>query len=153
MSALRVVGVNDDADFCTCCGRVGLKRVVWIADSDFPGSPSHYGTTCAGKVMGWKGTKTSMDNKAAQLAREYQEGVNAASRVVRILAGDVVRVGCSYALPEDAEAMGSLMEAARKSRAAEPTWMPRANTESEVTLNRFMTAAQERRNAKYPEFK
>lgn len=42
----KVMGVNDDADDCACCGRTGLKRVVWIQDLE-TSEIRHYGTTCA----------------------------------------------------------------------------------------------------------
>ena len=42
----QVVAVNDERDFCECCGRTGLKRVVWILDSE-AGEVKHFGTTCA----------------------------------------------------------------------------------------------------------
>lgn len=41
-----VRGVNDDESHCMCCGKEGLKRVVWIEDMQ-TGKLSHYGTTCA----------------------------------------------------------------------------------------------------------
>ena len=41
-----VRGVSDDADFCMCCGRTGLKRVVWIEDTETQ-EVRHFGTTCA----------------------------------------------------------------------------------------------------------
>lgn len=44
--AFRVLAVNDDKDFCQCCGRSGLKRVVWIEDEQ-AGEIKHFGTTCA----------------------------------------------------------------------------------------------------------
>jgi hypothetical protein len=42
----RVLGVNDDRSHCECCGRQGLKRVVWIEDRE-AGTVKHFGTTCA----------------------------------------------------------------------------------------------------------
>jgi hypothetical protein len=27
---VKVLGVNDDRSSCQCCGREGLKRVVWL---------------------------------------------------------------------------------------------------------------------------
>ena len=42
----RVLGVNDDRDFCECCGKTGLKRVVFIEDREL-GGIKHFGTTCA----------------------------------------------------------------------------------------------------------
>ena len=46
MSRFVVVGVNDERDFCECCGRTGLKRVVWIEDTETQ-EIKHFGTTCA----------------------------------------------------------------------------------------------------------
>ena len=44
----RILGINDDRDFCQCCGKTGLRRVVWIENLE-TGSIRHFGTTCAGK--------------------------------------------------------------------------------------------------------
>jgi hypothetical protein len=46
MNRFQVIGVNDDRDFCECCGKKGLKRVVWINDTE-TGEIKHFGTTCA----------------------------------------------------------------------------------------------------------
>ncbi|MDR8093112.1 hypothetical protein KPB05_37280 [Burkholderia gladioli] len=46
MSRFEVVGVNDERDFCECCGRQRLKRVVWIRDTETD-DVKHFGTTCA----------------------------------------------------------------------------------------------------------
>lgn len=46
MSRYEVLGVNDDKDFCQCCGKVGLKRVVFIRDNETD-EVRHFGTTCA----------------------------------------------------------------------------------------------------------
>ena len=43
-----VKGVNDDKDFCECCGKQGIARVVWIEDTH-TGALNHFGTTCATK--------------------------------------------------------------------------------------------------------
>lgn len=45
----KVLGVNDDRDFCSCCGKEHLKRVVWIEDLE-TGRIDHFGTTCATKA-------------------------------------------------------------------------------------------------------
>lgn len=42
----EVIGVSDDKNFCQCCGRIGLKRVVFIRDLDTD-EVKHFGTTCA----------------------------------------------------------------------------------------------------------
>jgi len=44
----KVLGVNDDRDFCECCGKQGLARVVWVEDIE-TGEIRHFGTTCAEK--------------------------------------------------------------------------------------------------------
>ena len=46
---LKILGVNDDADFCDVCGKTHLKRVVWIQDLEGDGGIIHVGTTCATK--------------------------------------------------------------------------------------------------------
>lgn len=45
-SRYKVLAVNDDKDFCECCGRQGLKQVVWIEDTETQ-EIKHFGTTCA----------------------------------------------------------------------------------------------------------
>ena len=42
----EILGINDTADTCNCCGKSGLKRVVWIKNLD-NGEITHLGTTCA----------------------------------------------------------------------------------------------------------
>lgn len=42
----KVLAVSDDRDFCECCGKTGLKRVVWIENTE-TGDIKHFGTTCA----------------------------------------------------------------------------------------------------------
>lgn len=44
----RILGINDDRDACDCCGKTGLKRVVWIEDTE-SGEIRCFGTTCASK--------------------------------------------------------------------------------------------------------
>ena len=44
----KILGINDDRDFCQCCGKTGLSRVVWI-ENDETGEIRHFGTTCATK--------------------------------------------------------------------------------------------------------
>ena len=42
----KVLGVNDEQTECCCCGKTGLKRVVWIEDTE-AGDIRHFGTSCA----------------------------------------------------------------------------------------------------------
>lgn len=46
MNRYQVLGISDDKDFCQCCGKTGLKRVVFIEDTE-TGEVQHFGTTCA----------------------------------------------------------------------------------------------------------
>jgi tRNA U38,U39,U40 pseudouridine synthase TruA len=50
---LKILGINDDADFCAVCGKTHLKRVVWIQDMNGAGGIIHVGTTCATKQYGY----------------------------------------------------------------------------------------------------
>ena len=64
----NVVGVNDDKDFCECCGRQGLKRVVWIEDTETQ-EVKHFGTTCAtAPVKGF-----GVDKEVKQAIRKFQD--------------------------------------------------------------------------------
>lgn len=45
-SRYSIVEVSDSKDFCQCCGKTGLKRVVFISDSE-TGEVRHFGSTCA----------------------------------------------------------------------------------------------------------
>lgn len=63
-----VLGVTDDRDFCQCCGRQGLKRVVWIEDGE-SGAVRHFGTTCVtapamgfGVALAFKAAITRFDD-------------------------------------------------------------------------------------------
>ncbi len=50
---IKILGINSDADTCACCGKSGLKRVVWLQFGE--GSPTHYGTQCAATACGLDG--------------------------------------------------------------------------------------------------
>lgn len=67
---LRVLAVNDDRDFCECCGRQGLKRVVWIEDCE-SGVIKHFGTTCAAAPA--KGFGLEKEIKRAIAERDHIE--------------------------------------------------------------------------------
>jgi hypothetical protein len=61
-----VKAINDESDYCECCGKKGLKRVVWLSYIDVGNTeiePGHYGTMCAARMMGYKGiTKSKAEN-------------------------------------------------------------------------------------------
>jgi len=56
MARYTITGVNDEADFCMCCGKRGLKRVAWMIERDSDGEivgELHVGTTCAAIMLGY----------------------------------------------------------------------------------------------------
>jgi len=69
---IQVLGVNDDKHTCQCCGKSGLKRVVWLSIDG--ANPVHYGTTCAARVGGVTGSAArDLDEVVARLkAREVR---------------------------------------------------------------------------------
>jgi len=63
MNKFKCLGVNDDKDFCMCCGKVNLKAVVWIENTE-TGEIKHFGTTCATKPQ--KGFAVESEVKTAK---------------------------------------------------------------------------------------
>lgn len=51
----KLLGVNQDHDTCSHCGRKGLKKVVWLdtvdVDGNPDGAPSPYGCNCAATLL------------------------------------------------------------------------------------------------------
>ncbi len=71
-------GINNDFDFCSCCGKKGLKRVVWLSLLDNEGNelsdPEPFGVNCAANAMGWKyGTKSKHENKFLDMQTKINE--------------------------------------------------------------------------------
>lgn len=62
MSKFKVLTVNDDRNFCECCGKTGLKKVVWIESAE-TGVIQHFGTSCAADPA--KGFGADKEIKAA----------------------------------------------------------------------------------------
>lgn len=85
----EVVGINDDEDFCECCGKTGLKRVVWIEDTETD-VVKHFGTTCA-----------TAPAKGFNLTKEIKEAIDRADRYAKTLNilthQDYRRAGGKYA--------------------------------------------------------
>lgn len=76
----QVVGVSDDKDFCECCGRQGLKRVVWIEDTETQ-EVKHFGTTCAASPVKGFG----VDKEIKQAVRKFQDREQAVFRYAHSL--------------------------------------------------------------------
>lgn len=75
MNKYKVLAINDDQEFCSCCGKQGLKRVVWLINLDKDGNeygePVNYGTSCAGKLLGFKfNSLNKTKNKIEELAHK-----------------------------------------------------------------------------------
>ncbi len=64
MESFTYLGINSDKDFCTCCGKKDLSRVVWLENNE-TGEITHYGTICGSKIQGaaYKKPSTSTLNK------------------------------------------------------------------------------------------
>ena len=77
MAAIKVLGVNDDTDTCECCGRTGLKRVVWLERLDTDGNgasgPFAAGVDCAARLLRTTATRIKAAAIAADRERETEE--------------------------------------------------------------------------------
>jgi hypothetical protein len=50
MSSFQLITVNDNENFCTCCGKQGLSKVAWLLKEE-TNEENHYGVVCAGKLL------------------------------------------------------------------------------------------------------
>lgn len=79
MKRFALKGINDEAQTCAICGRVELKRVMWLVelaqDGSECGEAFHCGTTCGAKLLGYtqSAMSTKVKNYKAEVARRrYQ---------------------------------------------------------------------------------
>ncbi|QRE00468.1 hypothetical protein [Burkholderia phage BCSR52] len=115
-----VRGVNDDKDFCECCGRKGLKRVVWIEDTETQ-EMKHFGTTCA--VQPTKGFDVDADVKYA--VRQHQ---NREKEINRMAYFHYKKLGGKHVKSEtDPNAW----------RAADPELYAKARAEMTIEVDKF----------------
>ena len=69
----KILSINSDENFCSCCGKVNLKRVVWVEDTE-TGNVDHYGTQCANKILSFKGiAKVSKSVSLAVKLEKYKQ--------------------------------------------------------------------------------
>lgn len=102
----RVMGENDDASECACCGRTGLKRVVWMQpldeDGNEVGEAVPFGRVCGAKAAGWGyGSSSDIDRRIVKELKETAKHYNAlASKAIRELeqAGKIVLRELAYAV-------------------------------------------------------
>ena len=75
MKRYALKGINDDAQTCTICGKVELKRVMWLvelgSEGDEISEPFHCGTTCGARMLGYTQSKiaTKCKNYRGDVAR------------------------------------------------------------------------------------
>lgn len=100
MTTYQVLGVSDDKDFCQCCGKVGLKRVVFIRDTETD-EVRHFGTTCA--MSPAKGFGVDKQIRSAIESFRRTQGVLAAiaHREYRKAGGAYVSIDAFSARPEN----------------------------------------------------
>ncbi len=73
-----LVAINDEQDHCTICGKVQLKRVMWLAELDIDGNiiddAFNCGTTCGAKLLKVSTSKlnTKVKNAQAQIDRQRE---------------------------------------------------------------------------------
>lgn len=103
----RVLGINDDASDCCCCGRQGLRRVVWLQpldhDGEECGEPVHFGRVCGARAAGWGyGSDTGRIERRIreEEAKARKHYADEAGRVMdRLIAEGLVvktRVACGF---------------------------------------------------------
>ena len=84
----RVLGTNDDASDCLCCGRQGLKSVVWLQpldeDGEEDGAPVHFGRVCGARAAGWGygSDRSRIDRRIAAEERKACDHYYAKARAV-----------------------------------------------------------------------
>lgn len=72
-------GINDEAQECVVCGRVELKRVMWLVELDSDGNEVsdvfHVGTTCGARLLGYTQgkMKSTVDGFAGKVALHRQQ--------------------------------------------------------------------------------
>lgn len=70
MKRYALKGINDDSTVCSVCGRVELKKVMWLVELDSEGNetgdPFHCGTTCGARLLGY--TQSVVRTKVEQFS-------------------------------------------------------------------------------------
>ena len=84
-SRFVIKGINDEQDTCSCCGKTGLKRVVWIEDTE-TGDINHFGTSCATRPAKCFGITTKEINAEIRKFEAAELTKRNAARHARFLA-------------------------------------------------------------------
>ena len=70
----KIKAVNSDRDYCECCGKENISKVVWIENTE-TGEINHYGTVCA------QSPEKGVGKKAVKKAISYAENKESYCRV------------------------------------------------------------------------
>lgn len=91
-SKFKVLGVNDDQDSCECCGKQGLKKVVWIENTE-TGSIQHFGVVCAANPAKAFGLDSEIKSAVQSFKAKCQAAISIAHRMYRAAGGKYVSDG------------------------------------------------------------
>lgn len=104
-TTFKVMGVNDDVDYCGHCGKTGLKRVVWLApldaDGTVVGEAAPYGTTCAAWALNITNEKVSHSNARIDRAIALLQEQSVNEHIAALRKGWIV-LG-QYLVPPDSD--------------------------------------------------
>ena len=100
----RMVGITDDANECSCCGRQDLKRVVWMVPLDPDGNPegeaAPYGTSCAATLLGYAYPKSSTSKRKIEVEAMMARRRTVEDAVAEIRKAHLTRVGVYFVLTD-----------------------------------------------------
>lgn len=89
MAAYKVLGVNDERDTCECCGKTGLKRVVWIENTE-TNDIKCFGTTCAQSPAKGFGCDAAIQRAVREHIADGQFALKLAYRNYQQLGGKMI---------------------------------------------------------------
>lgn len=109
----EVLAVNDDRDFCECCGKEGLKKVVWIRNNETD-EIKHFGVICAGKPEKGFGLDIEIKTAITKHANFQKAVAYAASRIYRAKGGQYQKTGDYEWAPADSSLFLQCRDEAKK---------------------------------------
>ena len=88
----KVLAVNDDKDFCECCGKQNLKKVVWIENTE-TNQIQHFGVVCAENPAKAFGLDSEIKSAVGNWKNKLQGIWTMAARTYRARGGKYVSNG------------------------------------------------------------
>jgi len=114
-SRFQIKGINDDTDFCMCCGKQGLKKVVWIEDGE-TGSLEHFGVICAINPSKAFGIGKADLKQHEVVFQHIQSVISSRARRLYREAGGEMKMATHYSsIPSNVELWNQCRESARQS--------------------------------------